>query len=320
MTTDARELPGYFNPGYTRSLDEFGRPLPLAGSGACLLERPIGDTGLRDAMGGYPVFCCPNWDELSSDLRGLRDRLVSVVVTPDPMSAPELGVLRESFDYVRPYKDHFVIRTGRPLEAFVSKSHRRHASRALRRVDVELCEEPWRHAEEFDRLFGVLAARHEIRGLRRLSRTAFARQFALPGMVMFRASAYGRILGLDTWYVQSDCAQGHLVALEESAYDLHAAYALKWHLIEYFSDKVEWINLGAGRSLDGSDGLSAFKRGWATDTQPSWICGAVLQADRYASLRASARGASPTYFPAYRAGEFGSPEPPGTRSTASNRK
>ena len=29
---------------------------------------------------------------------------------------------------------------------------------------------------------------------------------------------------------------------------------------------------------------------------------------------------SPTYFPAYRAGEFGSPGPPGTRSTASNRK
>jgi hypothetical protein len=145
----------------------------------------------------------------------LRDQVVRRIVAPDPVSAPEIEVLRNSFDHLRRYKDHFVIRTGRPLGTFVSKSHRRHASKALRRVEVELCEEPWRHAEEFDRLFGVLAARHQIRGLRRFSRAAFARQLTLPGVVMFRASANGRTIGLDTWYVQGNCAQGHLVALDE---------------------------------------------------------------------------------------------------------
>ncbi|HWH44920.1 MAG TPA: hypothetical protein VNT32_09330, partial [Thermoleophilaceae bacterium] len=166
------------------------------------MERPIGDTGLRDAMGAYPMFCCPDWTELSADLDALGDRLVSVVLAPDPMTAPQPEALEATFDHVRRYKDHFVIRTGRPLDEFVSKRHRQHARNALRRVEVELCEEPARYAGEFDRLFGVLAARHQIRGLRRFSQAAFERQLALPGTVMFRAMVDGRTVGLDSWYVQ----------------------------------------------------------------------------------------------------------------------
>jgi len=301
----AWSLPGYFNPGYVASFEEFGRPLLLPGSGASLLERPIGDTGLRDAMGAYPMFCCPDWTELSADLDALGDRLVSVVLAPDPMTAPQPEALEATFDHVRRYKDHFVIRTGRPLDEFVSKRHRQHARNALRRVEVELCEEPARYAGEFDRLFGVLAARHQIRGLRRFSQAAFERQLALPGTVMFRAMVDGRTVGLDSWYVQGSCAQGHLVALDETAYELRAGYALKWRLIEYLSDGVEWINLGGGRSSDNSDGLSAFKRGWSTDTKPSWICGSILQGDRYESLSASASGNDGAYFPAYRTAELG---------------
>jgi hypothetical protein len=296
--------PGYFNTGYTQSLSEFGHPLPIIGSRGSLLERAIGDTGLRDAMGGYPLFCCEDWSALRADLHDLRDRLVSVVVAPDPMSAPGLDLLTVIFDHVRRYRDHFVIRTGRRLDSFISRRHREHALKALRRIEVERCEDPWRFAGEFDRLFGVLAARHGIRGLRRFSSMAFARQFALPGLVMFRATTGGRTVGLDTWYLQGDCAQGHLSALDESAYDLHAAYAIKWRVIEYFNDKVEWIILGGGRSLDQSDGLSAFKRGWANDTRASWICGRVLQPERYASLPQPSADGEADYFPSYRRGEF----------------
>ena len=32
------------------------------------------------------------------------------------------------------------------------------------------------------------------------------------------------------------------------------------------------------------DGLSRFKRGWATGTAPAWLCGAVLDRERYADL------------------------------------
>jgi hypothetical protein len=297
-------LPGYFSPDYTKTLSEFGDPVVLPASGACLLRREIGTSGYFDAMGGYPVFCCPDWSGLREDLEAWSDRLVSVVVTPDPMSTPGANQLAAIFDLLRPYKDHFVIRTGKPPDSFVSRRHRLHAEKALRQVAVEVCHEPLRFVDEFDRLFGVLATRHRIEGLRRFSKQAFAKQFALPGFVMFRALIDGRIVGLDTWYLQQGCAQGHLSALDSTAYEMHAAYAIKWRVIEYFNDKAEWINLGGGRSLDGGDGLSAFKRGWATETRPSWICGRILQPKRYAALTRALPNNTETYFPSYRSGEF----------------
>jgi len=123
---------------------------------------------------------------------------------------------------------------------------------------------------------------------------------------MFRAVAAGRIVGLDLWYVQDDCAQGHLAAFDPLGYELRASYATKWRLIEYFSDKVRWINLGGIAAQDASDGLRHFKRGWATTTKTAWLCGRILQPIAYERLVAARHGRSdtPQYFPAYRSGEL----------------
>lgn len=299
----AAEATGYRSRAYAESFFEFGEPLDLPRSGGTLLRRPIGGSGLSDATSCYPLFCCADWQGVAEDLRDVQDGLVSVVAVTDPFDEGQVEAFSSAFDMVRPYKDHFVIETGAPAASFARRSHREQALRSLRKVQVEVCADPVAWLDEWVRLFGVLAERHAITGMRRFSRAAFERQLAVPGLVMFRAEAEGRTVGLDLWYLQGEVAQGHLVAFDETGYRLRASYATKWEMIRYFSDKVRYINLGAGRNADASDGLSQFKQGFANQRKRSWICGSVV--DRQAYERLSAGAAGPVgYFPAYRAADL----------------
>jgi lipid II:glycine glycyltransferase (peptidoglycan interpeptide bridge formation enzyme) len=123
---------------------------------------------------------------------------------------------------------------------------------------------------------------------------------------MFRASEGGQTIAMDLWYVQGDVAQGHLAAMNARGYEVQAAYGLKLAVIEYFTGKVRWLNLGGVAGLDATanDGLTAFKRGWAGQTRTAWFCGRVLQPERYQEILRARNLTENSYFPAYRAGEF----------------
>jgi hypothetical protein len=85
------------------------------------------------------------------------------------------------------------------------------------------------------------------------------------------------------------------------------SYALYWFAIEYFGDKVRWLDLGAGPGVKGKgkDGLSQFKRGWSTETRTAFFCGRIFDRARYSEI-VRAKGVSTTdYFPAYRKNELG---------------
>ena len=112
-------LTGYLHPDYASSWSEFGAPLHLSACGGWLLRRPIGDTTSHDAMGCYPLFCCSNWSALPQDLNAQRGDLVSIVMVADPLGDHTPELLETCFDYVRPFKDHFVVETGPPPTAFV---------------------------------------------------------------------------------------------------------------------------------------------------------------------------------------------------------
>jgi hypothetical protein len=162
------------------------------------------------------------------------------------------------------------------------------------------------HLDAWMGLFGELQRRHSITGLKAFSRQSFARQFTTPGLVAFEAWADGELVGLDLWFVEGEVAHGHLVAFSERGYQLRASYATKWHVLEHFHGRVGWIGLGAGAGMssDGTDGLSAFKRGWSTGTRPAYLCGSVLQPDVYSELTGGRGPLDDGYFPAYREGEF----------------
>jgi lipid II:glycine glycyltransferase (peptidoglycan interpeptide bridge formation enzyme) len=124
---------------------------------------------------------------------------------------------------------------------------------------------------------------------------------------MFRAVVRGNTVGAHLWYLHGEIAHSHLAAFSPLGYELMASYALYWFAIEYFADKVSWLNLGAGAGVEseGSDGLSRFKKGWATETRTAFFCGHVFNKAKYAEIVKAKRAGQTSYFPAYRKGEFG---------------
>ena len=299
---------GYSHPAYAASLSQFGTPRHLPRSNGWILERPISDSGLRDAMGCYPLFCCEDWTQLKADLDeiGSNSDLVSLVLVAEPFGQFNPNELKACFDRVDPYKEHFVTDLQLPIAEVVKPSHRATVRRAQREVDVHVCLDAQDKLGIWMDLFGNLVKRHNIDGIRAFSEESFARQLQVPGTVIFEALAGGTTVGMDWWYVQDDVAYGHLVAFNERGYQLRASYATKWAMITYFADKVRWADLGGapGAGKNGNSGLTQFKQGWSSGTRQAYLCCKVFQQDRYRDLCEAREIGQTDYFPAYRCLEF----------------
>jgi hypothetical protein len=252
--TDGTPLSGYANPSYAASLAEFGTPRLLPRSGSWVLERDIPCAGARDAMGCYPLFFCHDWRGLEPDLQDL-DELVCLSVVTDPFGAYDEQYLRRCFgDMVIPFKHHFVTELSRSTKTIVSRHHRYYAQRALARLLVERCSEPERLVVDWSELYSHLIARHDLKGIKAFSQTAFAAQLRIPGIVMLRASYEGQTVGAHLWYLHGEIAYSHLAAFNPVGYELMASYALHWFAMQTFSGQVRWLSLGSGPGLTDQDG------------------------------------------------------------------
>jgi Acetyltransferase (GNAT) domain len=299
-------MTGYLHPAYVRSLCDFGVPRRLPGSGGWLLVRPIPDSELRDAMGPYPLFACPDWSGLGEDLDDLGTDLVTIAVVPDPFGDHDLALLERCFDRVVHFKDRYVIDLGVAGGDPATSHHRYYARRAAAMVSVQLDPCPARSADDWIGLYAGLIRRRGLRGIKALTPRALSEQLAVPGIVAFRALRRGELVGMHLWYIQGPVAYSHLTALTDEGYRLGASYALHAFAIDWFAPRVRWLDLGAGSGTAPrpDDGLGRFKRGWATGTRPAYFCTRVYDREKYAMLL-QARGDPPTsYFPAYREGEF----------------
>ncbi|HEY9722350.1 MAG TPA: GNAT family N-acetyltransferase [Oscillatoriaceae cyanobacterium] len=302
------EASGYLHAAYARSLSEFAQPRRLPQSQGWLLLRTIPGTAYSDAMGPYPLFACKEWGALETDLADLGREIVSLVLITDPFGAHSPSLLQRCFpDVMRPFKEHYVADLAEPWERFTASDHLRKARKALSRLRVETCERPEDCLDEWDSLYDNLIARHKIQGLRAFSRSAFAQQLAVPGMVLHRARCGDETVGMVLWYVQGDVAYYHLGAYAPLGYEIGASFALFAHAMQSFSATLRWLDLGAGAGLasDGTDGLSRFKRGWTNRTLPAYLCGRVFDRDRYQELVRARGGPSSDFFPAYRDGVSG---------------
>lgn len=300
-------MTGYLHPCYAESLAEFGLPRELPRCQGWILKRQIPGFSYHDGMGCHPLFVCRDWSQLHSDLKGLEADLVSLSLVTDPFGEYDLDYLKECFDVVIPFKQHFVADLLQPMDVIASEHHRYYAQKSLRNVQVERCLDPSKFLDEWVGLYATLIERHNLKGINAFSKTAFEKQLSTPGMVMFRAVYQGTTVGLDLWYVQGEVGYGHLVAVSPEGYRLRASYALKWFIIQYFIDRIRWLDLGAGAGVksDNTDGLSLFKRGWSTGSRTAYYCGRIFNRARYSEI-VEAKGIPPTiYFPAYRKGEFG---------------
>jgi len=304
----SQEVTGYASPVYARSLSEFGIPLALQRSGGWLLQRKITGFEDEDAMWPYPIFSCLDWRALREDLDELKDCLVCASVVTDPFGDYDKVLLKQCFsDIVMPFKQHFVVELSQPRESFVSPHHQRNARRALEVLQVEQCETPQDHLDEWVELYKTLIERHSIKGIVAFSRQAFDEQLKVPGIVAFRALYEGKTVGMVLWYVQNKVAYYHLGAYSTQGYELRASFALFWKIIHYFaSNGLSWLNLGAGAGSqnDGQDGLTRFKRGWATGTRPAYFCGHIFNRRKYQEIVEAKDIPMVNFFPAYRFGEF----------------
>lgn len=298
-------MTGYASRAYAESLSEFGEPLHLPRCGGHLLRRPIPGTSECDAMGCYPLFFCADWAALEADLSALPKELVSVALVADPFGDHSPELLESAFDVVNPYRVHYIVDLERPPEKNGSRHHRREARKALEKIQVEVCREPSGFSNDWNRLYQALAIRHGIRGVRAFSRRAFERQLALPGIVVHQAWHHGELVGAQLFFQQDDVVHCHLGAVTEEGYETGAFYAMDRFAIEYFSNRARKLDLGGGTGLasSGDDGLSRYKKGWATETRPVCFCGRIVNRARYESLVPSLGESH--YFPAYREGEFG---------------
>lgn len=261
---------------------------------------------MHDAMGCYPLFCCERWAALEQDLSHLEaeGRLASVVLVSDPFGGYTEADLRQCFDVVTSFKRHVVVDLESAASG-VSPHHRYYGRRALRMVSIQHCPHPLERVDEWHALYGMLARRHDLQGLKAFSKESFERQLSVPGLVMFRA-VESTTVGAQLWFVQGDVAYSHLEATNERGYELRASYGLYWHAITWFAGKVRWLDLGAGAGAfdDDANPLSRFKRGWSPERRLAYLCGRILNSREYERLAAGHAAGDGSYFPAYRAGEF----------------
>lgn len=261
-------------------------------------------------MGCYPLFACPDWSQLETDLGSIGSELVSLSLVTDPFGDYDEAYLSRCFpDLVIPFKQHFIVDLSRPLDSFTNSHHRRNARKALRQVQVEECVNSIDLLDDWVALYKALVKRHNIKGIAAFSRESFARQLAVPGIVALRAVNEGTTVGMLLWYSQENRAYYHLGAYSTAGYELGASFALFCYATQYFADRgFEWLDLGAGAGAgtgpDAQSGLSRFKQGWSTGTRTAYLCGRIINNVRFQEIMKAQQVAPTEYFPAYRAGEF----------------
>ena len=294
---------GYAAEEYARSLAEFGEPLALPRSGGWLLARALPDESGRDATGCYPLFCCTDWKRLRDDLQELPTDIVAVSLVADPAADVTLAGLQDCFpDVCYHYKDHYFAELTQPLHSFAASHHQRNARQAAKSLRVERLENPANHLTTWNELYGQLIERHDIRGQAAFSAATFQQQMQVPGLRMYAAVLNERIVGMVLWMVRETTAYYHLAAYSDAGYELKASFAIFWHSLEAFAaEGIHRAALGGGAgTFAASEGLSRFKQGWSNETRPAYLCGRILDRNRYADLSSRSGNSKSSYFPAYR--------------------
>ena len=184
------------------------------------------------------------------------------------------------------FKEHFIADLARPVETIVSQHHRYYARQALKKVQVEVASEPLAFLEEWVELYQCLIGRHGIGGFRAFSRDSFARQLAVPGMTLVRATVNARGVATHLYYSHGNVQYSHLAACSPEGYATNAMYAVYLRSLEHFVGKARWLDWGgsAGVTEVGNDGLTQFKRGWSTSVRQVYFCGLTLDPAQYEAL------------------------------------
>lgn len=305
---------GYQSIAFAQALGSIGTPLPLGATGGHVLRRAIPDSDETDLMGPYPLFSCPNWDALAPAIDDLRatgktgsiPADLSVTLVTDPFCPFDQTALEQTFDHVVPLHQHLLIDLAEPLEP--SRHHRRKLRKAGP-ARIEAGAASAAYGDDWVRLYGVLAEKKGMQDLRRFNADSLVGQLTVPGAHLVTAwDEADQMIGANLYYLQGDVAYSHLLAYSDEGYARSVSFPMLVAAFEYFAPQALWINLGGvPAAADGGkdEGVGRFKRGWANIERPTYLCGAILNNSGYSRLSNARVPGGTTWFPAYRAGQFG---------------
>lgn len=250
----------------------------------------------EDVIGPYPRTAFPPTASISAGIERLRQGgFVSVVAVPFPLAGPDRSELASSFQICRPFKTHLIVDRERGFDP--TKHHRGEIRRGLRRCRVEVVAladrlTAWRE------LYKELTRSHEISGVATFPDPYFPALAAMSQFVTFAAYVDDQIVAMAIWFEFDGVAVYHLAASSAIGYANGAGYALNAAAIDHFQN-ARAIDLGgsAGAIDDEQNGLFAFKSGFANGRVTAYLCGTVLDPERYRILSA---GRDHAFFPAYR--------------------
>jgi hypothetical protein len=292
----------YASSAYAECFREWAEPVEIPEWGTWVLRRAIPGSAESDAMGCYPLAVLRREGDLLGGLDRLR-RLgpVSVVLVSDVLAGPPPEALRSAFGRVTPFKTHHVRElAAAPGEPDYGRHHRYEVRRARQRCEVR----PIALAEHLDRwleLYACLAGRHPIRGLTRFSGSYFRGLLKVDGLTALAAFAGGELVSMHLWIDDGSHVYSHLAASSEKGYRLRASYAIYDAAIRHFAGRRAIDFGGCASTTDSTtDGLARFKQGFANRTAPAYLCGEILDPEKYEELVRLRGAPGSSYFPAYR--------------------
>lgn len=291
----------YATGAYAQSLSYWGRPLEVPEWKTWVIVREV-EPGIYDAAGTYPIAVLAENADIQGGLERLKSHdLVSVTLVLDDFNRPPVQDLEQSFSVTRPFKSHYIYR--RALgELSYGRHHRYELRRALQVVNVDELDLQ-KNAADWYALYSTLTERHGLTGVHAFPREYHSAMASLDGMKAIGAWVNGELVSCHIWVEFDGHVHSHLAASSALGYSSRAAYGVNNKALEFFGN-ANVINFGggAGMASDLSDGLAKFKHGFSNDTAQSYICGAVLDPNRYEEL-VTRRSINPatTFFPAYRA-------------------
>lgn len=297
-------LTGYLSLEYARSLAEFGEVITLAHSGIHLLKRDI-DGVHHDLCGLYPYSMASDWSALALDLESLREGdAVSLVLVTDPFAAehwdwPTLA----GWDVCRKFKTHQMVDLRRDWRNERKKGHRYLTRRALAQQCVEVARDPTEYADLLWQIYRRTIKRFGLMGIQRMSAASIAAQLEVPGATLVISSDDQGITGAILCFDHDCSSNGHLAFLSDRAEKMGTSYALYHGCLDAAEQRqCRTFNFGsaAGTKDDPDDGLFRFKRRWANHQAETWLCGMILDEDRYAMLNGKTRASAKGFFPGYR--------------------
>ena len=291
----------YATETYAHSLPHIGQELYIPQWETSVLIRKI-DDNFKDIIGVYPITVIAKNADLYGGLDYLKKMgFISVVFILDDFNRPSLTVLQPTFDFIRPFKEHYIYRPS-IVRPNYTKHHRYEINKALKvlhveKLDLEANIDRWRA------LYSELTARHNLKTPHDFPIEHHKLLFQLEGMVAVGAWKDNELVSCHIWIEHNGFVHSHLAASSLAGYKASAAYAVNDMAINYFSD-ANIINFGGGAGIvnDPNNGLIKFKQGFSNNVALSYLCGSILNSEVYQKLLQHRRVTDTVtdFFPAYR--------------------